>query len=96
MELTPSAGFVARMSPSILVVALAGTNATDDDSISVDLDYELWPPAKQYFPDSESVFLHKGFYQAFGRMVDDLEAAIEPAVKDEVKNVWVVGHSLGE
>jgi len=81
-----------------MLVAISGTNSSSSDSIHVDLDFLLVPTESRDFPggDEAGVLLHKGFYEAFGRMRGEIGGVVLAGVGRGVKEIHVVGHSLGE
>jgi len=81
-----------------MLVAISGTNSSSSDSIHVDLDFLLVPNESRDFPggDEAGVLLHKGFYEAFGRMRGEIGGVVLAGVGRGVKEIHVVGHSLGE
>jgi hypothetical protein len=81
-----------------MLVAISGTNSSSSDSIHVDLDFLLVPTDSRDFPggDETGVLLHKGFYEAFGRMRGEIGGVVLAGVGRGVKEIHVVGHSLGK
>ena len=81
-----------------MLVAISGTNSSSSDSIHVDLDFLLVPTDSRDFPggDEAGVLLHKGFYEAFGRMRGEIGGVVLAGVGRGVREIHVVGHSLGE
>ena len=81
-----------------MLVAISGTNSSSSDSIHVDLDFLLVPTESRDFPggDEAGVLLHKGFYEAFGRMRGEIGGVVLAGVGRGVRAIHVVGHSLGE
>jgi len=81
-----------------MLVAISGTNSSSSDSIHVDLDFLLVPTESRDFPggDDAGVLLHKGFYEAFGRMRGEIGGVVLAGVGRGVKEIHVVGHSLGK
>ena len=81
-----------------MLVAISGTNSSSSDSIHVDLDFLLVPTESRDFPggDEAGVLLHKGFYEAFGRMRGEIGGVVLAGVGRGVREIHVVGHSLGK
>lgn len=81
-----------------MLVAISGTNSSSSDSIHVDLDFLLVPTEARDFPggDDAGVLLHKGFYEAFGRMRGEIGGVVLAGVGRGIKEIHVVGHSLGK
>lgn len=81
-----------------MLVSISGTNSSSSDSIHVDLDFLLVPTESSDFPggNEAGVLVHKGFYAAFGRMKGEIGGVILAAVGRGVREIHVVGHSLGK
>jgi hypothetical protein len=81
-----------------MLLAISGTNSSSSDSIHVDLDFLLVPTDNSDFPggNEAGILLHKGFYEAFGRMRGEIGGVVLAGVGRGVKEITVVGHSLGK
>lgn len=92
------ADFVAELSDKTLLVSISGTNASASESIDIDLDFLLVPTDQRDFPGGHEagILLHKGFYEAFGRMRGEIGGVVLAGVGRGVKDITVVGHSLGK
>lgn len=81
-----------------MLIAISGTNASSSDSIHIDLDFLLVPTEARDFPggNEAGILLHKGFYEAFGRMRGEIGGVVLAGVGRGVREIVVVGHSMGK
>jgi hypothetical protein len=90
--------YIASLQDNSMLLAISGTNSSSSDSIHVDLDFLLVPTEPRDFPggDEAGILIHKGFYEAFGRMRGEIGGVVLAGVGRGVKEITVVGHSMGK
>ncbi|RSH95317.1 hypothetical protein EHS25_000404 [Saitozyma podzolica] len=87
--------YIATLSDNSLVVAISGTNTSNDASIAVDLEFPLTSVSTSDFPGASGVEVHTGFLDAFERLKGSVTSAVQSGVSGGATNVLVTGHSLG-
>lgn len=88
--------YIATLSDNSLVVAISGTNTSNDASIAVDLEFPLTSVSTSDFPGASGVEVHTGFLDAFERLKGTVTSAVQSGVSGGATNVLVTGHSLGK
>lgn len=77
-----------------LILSLQGTNFASILSWANDIDLFPLVPQEAHFPETNGAKIHRGFYSAFTRQIDDIEAALAPHLETR-KEIVITGHSQG-